>query len=89
MTNTNTYYNGARTSRVVATRFPEYDRESYTRGWRAGINGGGFALDNADARNEPNEWYDGYLDAATGREKWHKPFCGERHHNGEGGCKQA
>lgn len=75
-------------ARVVAEKLPEYDRKSYSRGWRAGISGGGFALDNADARNEPNEWYDGYLDSSVGRVKWHRPLC-PAHHNHEGGCGQA
>lgn len=86
MTQANT--EAARLSRVVSKQLPEYDRDSYNRGWRAGISGGGFALDNADSRNEPGEWYDGYLDSSVGRAKWHRPLC-SAHHNNEGGCKQA
>lgn len=37
------------------------------------LNGG--ALDRADQRGEPEAWYDGYLDAAAGREKWHLRDC--------------
>lgn len=53
---------------------PEYKKD-YERGWRAGASGSMTALERADGRNEPSAWYDGYLDYATGREKWHLPFC--------------
>ena len=71
----------ARAKRVKAEQ-PEYDRAAYTRGW------GSRSLDNGDARGEPNEWYDGYMDAAAAREKWHRPLC-QHHHNDEGGCGRA
>jgi uncharacterized protein YciI len=61
---------------------PDYDRDAYTRGWKA------HSLDAGDARGEPDEWYDGYMDQACGRDKWHRPLC-EHHHNGEGGCGWA
>ena len=61
---------------------PDYDRDAYNRGYRS------TNLDGGDARGEPDEWYDGYMDAACGREKWHRPLC-EHHHNGEGGCGWA
>lgn len=66
-----------------------YDRDAYTRGWRASMYAtGSTVLDNADARGEPGAWYDGYFDAAAGREKWHLATC-PAHHNGEGGCGVA
>lgn len=61
---------------------------AYNRGWRSALAEGGFPLDNADARNEPSAWYDGYYDHAAGREKWHLPYCAA-HHNGPGGCGWA
>lgn len=48
-------------------------RADYNRGWRTSIYATGergSPLDAADARHEVNEWYDGYMDAAVGREKW-------------------
>lgn len=64
---------------------PQY-RADYIRGWKAGVNIG--ALDRADDRNEPDAWYDGYLDYAAGREKWHRRDCAA-HHNRPGGCGVA
>ena len=61
---------------------PDYDRDAYTRGWKS------TSLEGGDMRGEPNEWYDGYMDAACGRDKWHRPLC-PAHHNEEGGCGQA
>lgn len=46
---------------------PEY-KGHYNRGWSAGTRGSG--LEAADARNEPEAWYDGYMDASVGRPKW-------------------
>lgn len=46
---------------------PEY-KGHYNRGWSAGRRGSG--LERADSNNEPNSWYDGYMDAATSRPKW-------------------
>jgi hypothetical protein len=68
---------------------PNYDRDSYNRGWRSSLDATvGLPLELADARGECSEWYDGYTDAATGRQKWHIPLC-LHHHNGEGGCGYA
>lgn len=80
----------ARLCRVVSKQLPEYDRAAYTRGLVASnraVWSDSSPLDNA-GWNTPDEWYDGYHDAATGREKWHLPLC-SAHHNNEGGCKQA
>jgi hypothetical protein len=60
----------------------------YNRGWRAGQGAGSGYLDRADDRGEPDAWYDGYLDAAAGRTKWHLRYC-TNHHNGSGGCGEA
>lgn len=46
-----------------------YDRKSYARGWAASVRSSDGALDRADARREPSEWYDGYLDFAADRPK--------------------
>jgi hypothetical protein len=62
-----------------------YDRKSYDRGWRASQRYGrreyeGMAspMENADIRGEPDAWYDGYLDHATDRAKWHTARKHER-----------
>lgn len=51
---------------------PEY-RKAYNRGWGSAKRETG--MDRADARGEPNSWYDGYTDYAVGREKWHMLTC--------------
>lgn len=61
---------------------PDYDRASYNRGY-VSTN-----LEGGDARGEPDAWYDGFMDLACGRRKWHRPLC-ENHHNGPGGCGLA
>ena len=77
-----------RANRVKSER-PDYDHKAYTRGWIASARpDASTPLDAADRRGEPDEWYDGYLDMAAGREKWHRPLC-KHHHNGEGGCGRA
>ena len=67
----------------VREEMPDYDRNAYNRGFRS------YDLEGGDARNEPSEWYDGFMDNACGREKWHRLLCGDRHHNDEVGCGQA
>jgi hypothetical protein len=50
---------------------PEY-RRWYNAGWR--YSGTATAtLDNGDGK--PDAWFDGYLDMAAGREKWHLAKC--------------
>ena len=45
-------------------------KKHYNRGWRS--SAGPYAsLDRGDSNNEPDAWYDGYLDLACGRAKWH------------------
>lgn len=70
-----------RAAKVKAT-LPDFDREAYTRGWNAS------SLEAGDSRREPDEWYQGFLDRANIREKWHLPLC-PNHHNDEGGCGLA
>lgn len=48
-----------------------YDVASYRRGWSASERASEGALERADMRNEPNEWYDGYMDFAAVRPKYH------------------
>ena len=62
-------------------------RKAYNRGWASGQRGIG-GLDRADDRGEPEAWYDGYLDAAAGREKWHLLNCSQ-HDNSANGCGRA
>ena len=52
-------------------------RKAYERGWKS------TNLEAGDARNEPEAWYDGYVDAAAGREKWHTYHCRQA-----GGCEE-
>lgn len=49
-------------------------RKAYNRGWNYSLHGTG-GLDHGDSRNEPDAWYDGYLDMAAGRHKWHYVVC--------------
>lgn len=58
----------------MTTMTPQY-RAAYNRGWKTSERASDGALDRADSRGEPDAWYDGYLDSATGREKWHIPNC--------------
>jgi hypothetical protein len=55
-------------------------KASYNRGWRADRGPGNNdlqALDEADARGEPNSWYEGYEDSAAHRKKWHSLECSQ------------
>jgi hypothetical protein len=56
-------------------------RRDYLRGWRYSSTSSNPTLDHLDAKNAPEAEYDGYLDAAAGREKFHLLTCAER-----GGC---
>lgn len=47
----------------------EYTRD-YTNGYTVGLRGTEGALEAADGRNVSHAWYDGYHDAAAGRDKW-------------------
>ena len=52
---------------------PDEQRRAYRRGRRSSMSTSGYALDAADMRGEPHEWYDGYTDHATGRNIWEGP----------------
>lgn len=54
-------------------------RRDYNRGWQSSARGG--SLDAADSRGEPDAWYDGYMDMAAGRPKWHFATCTDRDHH--------
>ena len=55
----------------------------YNRGWRySGSGSDSVSLDWGDHNGFPEAWYDGYLDLAAGREKWHLLGC--RKSGGEG-----
>lgn len=57
---------------------PASYRRDYERGWRASVNptdvGGLSPLERADARDETDAWYDGYMDYACDRPKWATPL---------------
>jgi len=51
-------------------------KKNYNRGRAASQRWGGTfpsPIERADDRGEAAAWYDGYLDYAAGREKWHGP----------------
>ncbi len=50
-------------------------RRQYVNGWRASARDEGGSLDRADQRNAPHAWYDGYMDRAVNREKYHTLHC--------------
>jgi hypothetical protein len=52
---------------------PEY-RKAYEAGWRYSQRSTA-TLDHGDAMGFSEAWYDGYLDLAAGREKWHRLHC--------------
>lgn len=57
----------------MITSYPPLSREyarDYQAGYVAGERGSEGALERADARGASHAWYDGYHDAAAGREKW-------------------
>lgn len=55
--------------RQVPPDTAEYARD-YENGWSAGERGSEGSLERADHRDVSHAWYDGYHDAAAGREKW-------------------
>ena len=56
----------------------ESHRSAYRRGWSASARGSEGALERADHRGEVDAWYDGYLDHAAGRERYHLETCQDR-----------
>jgi hypothetical protein len=66
---------------------PEYNRH-YNRGWRASQNWSGSdpaPLERADMKGEPGAWYDGYMDYAVDRPKFHSRDCPAGDHE-QPGC---
>jgi hypothetical protein len=55
--------------RTLDPASPEY-ATAYRAGYKAGERGAEGSLERADARGVSQAWYDGYLDAATGRPMW-------------------
>jgi hypothetical protein len=49
-------------------------RHWYNRGWRYALTPTA-TLEHGDNINAPGAWYDGYLDQAAGRDKWHLATC--------------
>lgn len=62
---------------------PQY-RADYERGWRYSQRETA-TLDHLDAKRAPDAEYDGYIDFACGREKWHLPNCPDHDHVCNGG----
>ena len=62
---------------MTTTNTPEA-RKAYRAGWQASIRAGEGVegvLDRADGRGVPNAWYDGYMDYACDRMKYHNLTC--------------
>ncbi len=51
------------------------NRKDYARGWLSSSRTLEGTLERADMRGEPAAWYDGYMDEAVGRPKWHTLTC--------------
>jgi len=47
----------------------EQVKKDYRNGWKVSANCG--SLEAADARGVSGAWYDGYMDYACGRDKYH------------------
>lgn len=60
---------------------PQPYRDDYERGWRYSHSSTA-TLDHLDAKRASDAEQDGYLDFATGREKWHLAWC----RDGAGAC---
>lgn len=58
-------------------------RNWYNRGWRYSEGGAARGLEWGDSHGFPEAWYDGYLDSACDREKWHFVSC-----RVAGGCEE-
>lgn len=71
MTDDEVLYEAARVMRLNGRDEADYKR-MYNKGWRRSERVGSIP-DSANA--EDDAWMDGYLDNATGREKWHLLFC--------------
>jgi hypothetical protein len=68
------------------------NRGHYRRGWKASeraalsMSEGPSALERADSRGEHGAWYDGYMDDATGRPKYHSLTCPAAEHESDPQC---
>jgi hypothetical protein len=84
----------ARMRRISAARSEKEkaDRGHYQRGWRASERAsewdgeGQSALEKADWKNEPRQWYDGYHDYAADRPKFHALECPTDGDHDQPGC---
>lgn len=56
------------------SQIPEDYRYWYERGWRYSAQSTA-TLDHLDRTGMPSPAYDGYLDYAASREKWHLALC--------------
>lgn len=49
-------------------------KQWYNRGWQYAHRDGS-EVEHGDRKGYPQAWHDGYLDFATGHDKWHKLTC--------------
>jgi hypothetical protein len=70
------------TSEAIEVGSVKY-RYWYNRGWRYSQRASAVGLEWGDAHDFPDAWYDGYLDLAAGRKKWHFVACRQA-----GGCEE-
>ncbi len=59
---------------MKASQIPADYRRDYERGWRYSHRDTA-TLDHLDAKRASDAEQDGYIDFATGREKWHLAWC--------------
>jgi hypothetical protein len=81
---------GRRATAGLRADTPE-NRGHYRRGWnsseRTFLSGSDSSpLERADSKGEPPAWYDGYMDSATGRPKWHSLTCPSGEHETSPEC---
>lgn len=50
-------------------------RRDYRRGWKSSMRSADLDRADRDGRSANTAWMDGYLDAAAGREMWHRLRC--------------
>ena len=71
-------------AKLVRQHFPDYDRDSYCRGWKAADFTFFHAdtlwqlkecIDAAKGRGEPRAWFDGFSDSMIGRVKYESALC--------------
>ena len=59
-------------------------KADYERGWRYSSTSPNPTLDHLDAKGARDAEYDGYLDAAASRAKWHLLHCPDHDRCGQG-----